>query len=288
MKKQLNEIKRMQQLAGIITESQLNEDKKSTHISKVDWYYIDHSSDYPGPKGRVVPDAEGFDSPGEYNGTELYIRKGTKGYVDGNRFEDEEGNDVPFEKEYFTEETFDTKSQMDESEYQESLVNEDEDFDMEDDDDFDLNAAFKASPMSHSYNDVLDVIEDYEDESILSDFKDEFPEGEDISRKDYSDFAMSMIDDMSEVGYIQANWISISDPDIYDKAGLNESSLNEEIYSVSDETYGEMDNLIYTDYKDDYDNFISSATNIMDTLMKNNFKVEDIFDYLKSRLEAEV
>ena len=69
---------------------------------------------------------------------------------------------------------------------------------------------------------------------------------------------------------------------------LNKSSLNEETSSVSDETYGEMDNLIYTDHKDDYDNFISSATNIMDTLVKNNFKVEDIFDYLKSRLEAEV
>ena len=104
----MNDFKRMQKLAGIITESQLNEDKKPTHISKVDWYYIDHSSDYPGPKGRVVPNAEGFDSPGEHNGTELYIRKGTKGYVDGNRFEDEEGNDVPFEKEYFTEETFDS------------------------------------------------------------------------------------------------------------------------------------------------------------------------------------
>jgi hypothetical protein len=64
--------------------------------------------------------------------------------------------------------------------------------------------------------------------------------------------------------------------------------INENQHSVSDETYGEMDNLIYTDYKDDYDNFISSATNIMDTLVKNNFKVEDIFDYLYTRLTAEV
>ena len=66
------------------------------------------------------------------------------------------------------------------------------------------------------------------------------------------------------------------------------SSLNEETSSVSDETYGKMDQLIQSDHEDDYDNFISSATNIMDTLVKNNFKVEDIFDYLKSRLEAEV
>jgi len=42
-----------------------------------------------------------------------------------------------------------------------------------------------------------------------------------ISRDDYSKFAMNLIDDMSEVPYIQANWISISDEDIYDKAGLN-------------------------------------------------------------------
>lgn len=70
MKKQINEIKRMQLLAGIITESQLNENKKPTYISKVDWYYINDDSDYPGPKGRVVPDAKGFDNPSKYKGTE--------------------------------------------------------------------------------------------------------------------------------------------------------------------------------------------------------------------------
>jgi hypothetical protein len=88
------------------------------------------------------------------------------------------------------------------------------------DDEIDLQETFDESPMSHSYNEVLEIIESYEDESILNDFKAEFPEGEDISRKDYSDFAMSMIDDMSEVANIQANWISLTDPDIYDKAGL--------------------------------------------------------------------
>jgi hypothetical protein len=101
------------------------------------------------------------------------------------------------------------------------LINENEMMDDEDED-FDLQAAFQASPMSHSYNEVLEIIESYEDESILNDFKAEFPEGEDISRKDYSNFAMNYVDDMSEVSNIQANWISISDPDIYDKAGLYE------------------------------------------------------------------
>jgi len=146
-----------------------------------------------------------------------------------------------------------------ESEYQESLMNED--FDMEDDDDFDLNAAFEASPMSHSYNDVLNVIEDYEDEDILNNFKAEFSEDEDISRDDYSNFAEEYMDDMSEVDYIKANWISISDPDIYDKAGLNESSLNEAEPNIKkigkyitietdkyDEDYPDLDRQAISDY----------------------------------------
>lgn len=102
---------------------------------------------------------------------------------------------------------------------------------------FDLDAAFKASPMSHSYEDVLDIFESYEDESILNDFKAKFPEGKDISRKDYGDFAMSMIDDMSEVAYIKANWISLTDDDVYTKAGLAEEKekLAKEDYAGAEE-----------------------------------------------------
>jgi hypothetical protein len=55
---------------------------------------------------------------------------------------------------------------------------------------------------------------------MLNDFKSEFPKNEFISRDDYSDFTMNYIDDMSEVPFIQDNWISITDPDIYEKAGL--------------------------------------------------------------------
>jgi hypothetical protein len=116
-----------------------------------------------------------------------------------------------------------------ESEYQESLINENDYDGMEDDDDddFDITAAFKASPEFHSYEEVLDVIESYEDDEILEDFKAKFPEGKDISREDYSDFTINYVDDMSEVAYIQTNWISISDPDIYDKAGMTESQMDE-------------------------------------------------------------
>jgi hypothetical protein len=90
----------------------------------------------------------------------------------------------------------------------------------EDTEEVDLNAAFKNAPAVASYKDVLDIIESYEDESVLDDFKSEFPEGKDISKDDYSDFAINLIDDMSEVGYIQANWISIFDDTVFEKAGL--------------------------------------------------------------------
>ena len=90
----------------------------------------------------------------------------------------------------------------------------------EDTEEVDLNAAFKNAPTVASYKDVLDIIESYEDESVLDDFKSEFPEGKDINKGDYSDFSINLIDDRSEVGYIQANWISIFDDTVFEKAGL--------------------------------------------------------------------
>jgi hypothetical protein len=84
-----------------IVKALAENESKPTHKSKVDWYYINDNSDYPGPKGRTVPNAKGFDNPKDYKGTELYIKKGTKGYVGGSKFEDEEGNDVEYKAEYF-------------------------------------------------------------------------------------------------------------------------------------------------------------------------------------------
>jgi hypothetical protein len=90
------EFKRMQELAGVSENEGGN-----THRSKVDWYYINEDSDYPGPKGRVVPIAAGYEDPRNFDGTELYISAETEGYVEGNSFFDEEGNDVQFDEQYF-------------------------------------------------------------------------------------------------------------------------------------------------------------------------------------------
>jgi hypothetical protein len=90
-----------------------------------------------------------------------------------------------------------------------------------DDDDFiDLNLSFQESPDYHSYDEVLDIIKSYEDKDILEDFKSTFLEDEKVYKENYSDFLNDYIADMSEKEYIKANWISITDPDIYEKAGL--------------------------------------------------------------------
>jgi len=103
------------------------------------------------------------------------------------------------------------------------LLKENEGFELDlykEDDLIDLDKAFMAAPDKLPYDKVLDIIKSYEDESILNDFKSEFPEGKDINKKDYSDFNITLIDDMSEVSYIQANWISVFDDTVYEKAGL--------------------------------------------------------------------
>ena len=114
----------------------------------------------------------------------------------------------------------------------EAILNEDEN---EDDDydynDYDLDIEFKNAPDEAPYEDVLDIMKSYEDESVLNDFKAEFSEGEPVKKKDYSRFAMTLIDDMSEVSNIQANWISMFDEEVYDKAGLLEA---EEEVAVDD------------------------------------------------------
>jgi hypothetical protein len=129
------------------------------------------------------------------------------------------------------EDTFAPTSETDFLSEIEDMLNGDEDDDDYDYDDYDLDIEFKKAPNEASYNDVLDIMKSYEDESVLNDFKAEFSEGEPVKKKDYSRFAMTLIDDMSEVSFIQANWISMFDEEVYDKAGLNEA---EEEVAVDD------------------------------------------------------
>lgn len=57
-----------------------------------------------------------------------------------------------------------------------------------------------------NYYFVLEVIKSYEIEKVLSDFKDRFVEGENISKDDYWDFCWNYIDDISEGYDIDLNW----------------------------------------------------------------------------------
>jgi hypothetical protein len=71
-----------------------------------------------------------------------------------------------------------------------------------------------------NYDLVKEIIESYEKEEILNDFKSKFVEGKNIKKKDYFEFCGKYIDDMSEEYYIRLNWKYIrkgGDESVYDK-----------------------------------------------------------------------
>jgi hypothetical protein len=226
MKKQIisEEFLRMQKLAGLITESEFKrqmikemrifdlKDKngKPTELFKIENFSsvedaIDMLNKYYG-MGENEVDSFYTDEIGtDYN----YAYVANDGYTRFVKSLDEFSDGYQTEEEWGVASSEEIKEKLNE--------NEDEDFD---DEDFDLNQAFKDAPNEASYEDVLDIMESYEMDDVLEDFKAEFPEGEPVSKDDYSEFGMTLIDDMSEVAFIQANWISIFDEDIYEKAGL--------------------------------------------------------------------
>ena len=67
--------------------------------------------------------------------------------------------------------------------------------------------------MINNYNVVLEVIESYEDEDILKDFKSKFKINKYISECDFYEFNMNHISDMSEEYYIKLNWEYIESGD---------------------------------------------------------------------------
>ena len=72
-----------------------------------------------------------------------------------------------------------------------------------------------------NYDLVLEIIENYDNEKILSDFKNEFKKDENIEKKDYIDFCYKYMDDMGEMYYIKLNWK-------YIKSGGDESVFDDE------------------------------------------------------------
>jgi hypothetical protein len=108
---------------------------------------------------------------------------------------------------------------------------EDDDYE---DDDFDLDAEFANSPNQASFEDVFNIIQSYEDDEILDDFTSKFPSIKPVNKEKYRNFAMKYIDDMSDMNYIKANWISMFDEDVYEKAGLaeNKKPINESMFPM--------------------------------------------------------
>jgi hypothetical protein len=90
----------------------------------------------------------------------------------------------------------------------------------EEENEFDLSEEFDKSPNSAPYSDVLNIFESYEDPETIRDFEIRFEGQDTVSKHDYAKFAHDFIDDQSELDFVMANWISIWDDDIYEKAGL--------------------------------------------------------------------
>ena len=66
---------------------------------------------------------------------------------------------------------------------------------------------------------------------------------------------------------------------------INEDDIFNNQYSIGNEAYDRMDSLVN---ENDYDNFIQSATNIMNTLTSDGFDPKEVFYYLYTRLTVEV
>lgn len=74
----------------------------------------------------------------------------------------------------------------------------------------------------NNYDLVLEVIESYDNEDVLNDFRNEFEISKNISKKDYMEFCGKWIDDVSDFYYINLNWKYIrsgGDESVFDEVG---------------------------------------------------------------------
>ena len=60
--------------------------------------------------------------------------------------------------------------------------------------------------LKSNYDLVLEVIEGYEDENVLNDFKKKFKKGENVSKEDYFKFCKEYVNDGSEMYYVDLNY----------------------------------------------------------------------------------
>jgi hypothetical protein len=90
--------------------------------------------------------------------------------------------------------------------------------------------------MINNYDAVLEVIESYEDEDILKDFKSKFKINKYISECDFYEFNMEHISDMSEEYFIKLNWKYIESGD--------ESVFNEPLVE-SESAFDDLDKFAF-------------------------------------------
>jgi hypothetical protein len=197
MKQYINEYKRLQKLAGIISEMKVRNPASKFDIGDIvydkNWNAYDET-----PTALHIID--------KVLNSDLIPRTDSLNGLDPTYYEP----DIPWYK--TDDEQWFPQSDLINSIDEYKINNPGSDFNLED--------AFNRSPQYHSYNNVLELIKSYDDEDILFDFKDVFPENGIISKEDYISFTLDYIDDLSEAGMDKANWVSISDPDVFRKAKL--------------------------------------------------------------------
>ena len=91
-----------------------------------------------------------------------------------------------------------------------------------------------------NYELVKYVFESYEMDFVLEDFKNEFVEGENVSREDYMRFCSKYVDDSGEGYYIDLNWVFIEsggDWDLINKLDSGDDSWRNELNDY-DEDWG--------------------------------------------------
>jgi hypothetical protein len=227
MKKQIlsEEFKRMQKLAGIVNEGLLNEIEVPAEAEKIMqlWRDVTNNPDLP-VKAIYNANNKTWAIAVEYIASEdmrlLYNHYGGNDlYLTFSKYNLQGGGSKPVVSMLLAN-ALSLQAKAEKASMQNKSSNQSQLNENQINEEFNLQTAFETSPRSHSYNEVLSLIEAYEDEDILDDFMSKFPEDQDISKIEYFKFAKIYIDDMSEIPYIKANWISLTDPDIFEKAEL--------------------------------------------------------------------